>query len=86
MSFFENKTTFFPQSPDAPAAAATTMTIYTGEAKSDDVFAFGTLLFELFSGRLPMAGAPPAVAAARIRAGAMPKALAALASSSSSSR
>ncbi len=52
--------------------------VYRGTSKFDDVFAFGTLLFELFAGRRPMSEASAAVAAARIRAGAMPKALAAL--------
>ena len=43
--------------PDAGAAPATSAaaasTCYRGWCKADDVFAFGTLLFELFSGRLP---------------------------------
>ena len=43
--------------PDAGAAPATSAaaasTCYRGWCKDDDVFAFGTLLFELFSGRLP---------------------------------
>ena len=51
---------------------------HRGESESDDVFAFGTLLYELFAGRAPLAGVPEDVAAARIRAGSLPRSLAAL--------
>ena len=51
---------------------------HKGNAWSDDVFAFGTLLFELFSSRLPLYGESEEVIAAKIRAGSLPRALAEL--------
>ena len=36
-----------------PASSAAASMCYRGRSKADDVFSFGTLLFELFSGRLP---------------------------------
>ncbi len=55
-------------------------TEYVGTRKSDDVFAFGTLLYELFAGRRPLQGCHDKVCAARIRQGALPMALEALSS------
>ena len=53
-----------------------------GSAASDDVFAFGTLLFELFSSRLPLADGPEGdderAVAARIASGSLPRALSGL--------
>jgi hypothetical protein len=46
-----------------------------GRTSGDDVFAFGTLLFEIFSGRLPMAGESDVIVANRIRCGALPNQL-----------
>ena len=46
-----------------------------GRTSGDDVFAFGTLLYEIFSGRLPMAGESDVIIANRIRCGAMPNQL-----------
>jgi serine/threonine protein kinase len=51
---------------------------YRGAHKADDVFAFGTLLFELFGSRLPLAGESEQVVAARIRSGTLPRCLSAL--------
>ena len=49
--------------------------MHKGDEQTDDVFAFGTLLFELFSGKLPLEGDSEDVVAAKIRAGSLPRSL-----------
>lgn len=62
----------------SPEEETQTSVIFRGEDKSDDVFAFGTLLFHLFSSRLPLAEESQAVVAAKIRAGNLPRSLGAI--------
>ena len=52
--------------------------IFKGTDKSDDVFAFGTLLYQLFSARLPLEEDSQDMIAAKIRAGNLPRSLGAI--------
>ncbi|XP_059081900.1 tyrosine-protein kinase receptor TYRO3-like [Tigriopus californicus] len=49
--------------------------VFNGSEKADDIFAFGTLLFELFSCQLPLRCEQENVRAAKIRAGNLPESL-----------
>lgn len=49
--------------------------VFKGSEKADDIFAFGTLLFELFSCQLPFRCEQENVKAAKIRAGNLPQSL-----------
>ncbi len=46
-----------------------------GDTTADDIFAFGTLLYELFAGHLPLVGEDATVVAAKIRSGSLPRSL-----------
>lgn len=48
---------------------------FRGKNEWDDIFAFGTLLFELFSGKLPFANENEITIANKIRSGHLPNQL-----------